>query len=108
MLGLDRSLDRRDETLSPKSADEVEIQAGQRSADLVHGTARSEGSEVDGDQSGAIDQFNHHLLGFGVVAGREDDGTRFVRREVLDPLHRHVADRFDKPRSRRHLGDHLA
>ena len=42
--------------LSPQSADEVEIQAGQRRADLVHGAAYGEGSEVDGDQSGAVNQ----------------------------------------------------
>src|SRR5579862_6891133 len=36
---------------SPESADEVEIHAGQRGADLMHRTTRDEGPEVDGDQA---------------------------------------------------------
>ena len=48
------------------------------------------------------------LLGFGVVAGRKDDGSGFGRREVLDPFHRHVADGLYKPRAKSHLGHHLA
>ena len=48
------------------------------------------------------------LFGFAVVAGCKDDGTGFVGREVLYPGHRHVADRFNKPRANRHLSDYLA
>src|SRR5580700_3954727 len=74
----------------------------------MHGTTCCEGSEVDRDKSDAVDQLDHPLFGFGVVAGCKDDGTGFVGREVLYPGHRHVADRFYKPRARRHLGDNLA
>jgi hypothetical protein len=74
----------------------------------MHCTACCEGSEVDGGKSDAVDQRDHQLFGFGVVAGCEDDGTGFVGREVLDPGHRHVADRFNKPRANRHLSDYLA
>src|SRR5580658_7346203 len=47
------------------------------------------------------------MFGVGVVARCKEDGTGFVRREVLYPGHRHVADRFDKPCANRHLSDHL-
>ncbi len=74
----------------------------------MHCSARSEGSEVDGDKSGAVDQLDHELFSFDVVARCKDDGTGFVRREVLYPGHRDVADRFYKPCANRHLSDHLA
>src|SRR5580692_7563801 len=74
----------------------------------MHGTTCCEGSEVDRDKSDAVDQLDHELFGFGVVAGCKDDGTGFVGREVLYPDHRHVADRFNKPRANRHLSDYLA
>ena len=44
---------------SPKPANEVEVEAGQGSADLMHCTTRYEGSEVDGDKSDAADQLDH-------------------------------------------------
>jgi hypothetical protein len=42
MLWCNRAFSVAVKPLSPKSADEVEIQAGQRSADLVHSTAYCE------------------------------------------------------------------
>ena len=74
----------------------------------MHCTTCYEGSEVDGDKSGAVDQLDHSLFGFNVVARCKDDGTRFVGRRVLYPGHRDVADRFYKPCANRHLSDHLA
>src|ERR1700677_4261687 len=71
-------------------------------------TTRYERSEVDGDQSDAVDQLDHQLFGLGVVAGCKDDRTGLGRREVLYPRHWYVADRFYKPRASRHLSDHLA
>jgi hypothetical protein len=74
----------------------------------MHCTTRFEGSEVDGDKSDAVDQLDHQLFGFGVVAGCKDDGTGFVGREVLYPGNWHVADRFNKPCANHHLSDYLA
>jgi hypothetical protein len=74
----------------------------------MHCTTRCEGSEVEGDKSGAVDQLDHSLFGFGGVAGCKDDGTGFVRRKVLYPVHRHVADRFYNPFANRHLSNHFA
>src|SRR5580698_6238028 len=73
----------------------------------MHCTTLCEGSEVDGDKSGAVDQLDHQLFGFGVIAGCKDYGTGFIPREVLYPGHRHVADRFNKPCANRHLSNHL-
>lgn len=85
----------------------MELNTGQLGADFVQWTAGGEGSEIDGHKSDAVDQFHHQLFGFVVVAGGKDDGRRFVRREVLDPDHRHVAHRFDQSRSGRQISDHL-
>src|SRR5580692_9654189 len=74
----------------------------------MHCTTCYEGSEVDGGKSGAVDQLDHALFGLNVVARCKDDGTGFVGRKVLYPGHRHVADRFYKPRANRHLSDYLA
>src|SRR5580692_671071 len=74
----------------------------------MHGTTCCEGSEVDRDKSDAVDQLDHELFGFGVVAGCKDNGTGFVRREVLYPDHRDVADRFHKSCANCHLGNHFA
>jgi hypothetical protein len=93
---------------STKPPEEVEFEAGQWCADLMHRTTRYERPEVDRGKSSAVDQLDHSLFGFGVVAGCKDDGTRFVGREVLYPGHRDVADRFYKPCANRHLSDNLA
>src|ERR1700744_270571 len=74
----------------------------------MHCATRRERSEVNGGKSVAVDQLDDHLFGFVVVAGYKDDGTGFVGREVLYPGHRHVADRFNKPRANRHLSNYLA
>ena len=58
----------------------------------MHCTTRFEGSEVDGDKSDAVDQLDHQLFGFGIVAGCKDDRTGFIGREVMYPGHRNVAD----------------
>jgi hypothetical protein len=52
----------------------------------MYGATRSERSEVNGDQSGAVDQLNHTLFGFGVVSRRKDDSTGFVRRGFTKPI----------------------
>src|SRR5580704_1043224 len=74
----------------------------------MHCTTLCEVSEVDGDKSDSVDQRDHYLFGFGVVARCKDDGAGFVGREVLYPGHRDVADRFHKPCANCHLSDHLA
>src|SRR5580698_8572783 len=74
----------------------------------MHGTTRGEGSEVDGGKSDAVDQLDHQLFGFGVVAGCKDDRTGFVGREVLYPVHWHVANRLNQPRANCHLSNNLA
>jgi hypothetical protein len=93
--------------LSTKPADEVEVEAGQGSADLMHCTTRFEGPEVDGDKSDAVDQLDHQLFGFGVVSGGKDDGAGLVVREVLYPFHRDVTDRFNKPCAKGLLGNNF-
>ena len=94
--------------LSPKPLDEVELDAGQWTADVVQGIAIGERPKIDRDQPCAVDQFDHQLFGFAVVAGSKDDGTGFVRREILYPGHRHIADRFNQPCANRHFSDYLA
>src|SRR5580698_10618360 len=74
----------------------------------MHCSSRCERSEVDGDKSDAVDQLDHYPFSFAVVAGCKDDGTGLVRREVLYPGHRHVADRFYKPCANCHLSNHFA
>src|SRR5580692_9425403 len=74
----------------------------------MHCTTRFEGSEVDGDKSDAVDQLDHQLFGFGIVAGCKDHGMGFIGRKVLYPGHRDVADRFHKPCANRHLSNNLA
>src|ERR1700722_20126823 len=74
----------------------------------MHCSTLCERTEVDCDKSGAVDQLDHSLLGFGVVARCKDDRAWFVRREVLYPGHRHVADRFYQSCANRHLSDNLA
>ena len=74
----------------------------------MHGTTRFEGSEVDSNKSYAVDQLDHQLFGFEIVAGCKDDGTGLVMREVLYPFHRHGTDRFNKPCANRLLSNNLA
>ena len=57
----------------------------------MHCTTLYEGSEINRDQAGAVDQLDHLLFGFGVVARCKDDSTGFVWGKVLSPGHRHVA-----------------
>jgi len=45
--------------LLPKPLDEVELDAGQWTADVVQGIAIGERPEVDRDQAGTVDQFDH-------------------------------------------------
>jgi hypothetical protein len=47
----------------------------------MHSTTCREGSEVDGDKSGAVDQLDRQLFGFGVVAGCKYDRTGLVGRD---------------------------
>jgi hypothetical protein len=45
--------------LSPKPLDEVKLDAGQWTADVVQGIAIGERPEIDRDQAGTVDQFDH-------------------------------------------------
>src|ERR1700744_3802477 len=91
-----------------KTLDKVKLNAGQRCANLMHHTAHSKRSEVNGDQSGAVDQLNYTLFSFCIVTRCKKDGARFVGRKVLYPRHRHVADGFYESGTNGHLGDNLA
>ena len=62
---------------SAKSLDEVEIDSGERRADLMHGAPDGERSEIDCGEAETVDQLDDHPLRFFIVAGGEDDGAGF-------------------------------
>jgi hypothetical protein len=62
---------------SAEPVNEVEIDSGERRADLMHRAPDGERSEIDSREAGAVDQLDDHPLRFLIVAGGEDDGAGF-------------------------------
>ena len=62
---------------SAEPLDEVEIDSGERRADLMHRAPDGERSKIDSGEAGAVDQLDDHPLRFLIVAGGEDDGAGF-------------------------------
>ena len=55
----------------------MEIDSGERRADLMHRAPDGERSKIDSGEAGAVDQLDDHPLRFLIVAGGEDDGAGF-------------------------------